>query len=53
MQITIKPDIERARDFLNALDPEETQFTIQTFDDNADRKDRSLAQMRHGTLACL
>jgi hypothetical protein len=50
MQITIEPDIQRARDFLNALDHEATSWTFQTFDDNADRKEKSLAQMRHGTL---
>src|SRR5262249_36747829 len=36
---------------LTALDPNTNQFTFQTFDDNEDRKDKSLARVLHGTLA--
>lgn len=34
--------------FLAALDREEAKFTFQTFDDNAERKDKRLARVRHG-----
>jgi hypothetical protein len=45
-----KPDRDEAERFLNALDPTAMAFTFQTFDDNADRKDRALAQILHGAL---
>jgi RecA-family ATPase len=40
-----------AERFLAALAPGATRFTFQTFDDNKDRKDGSLARVIHGTLA--
>lgn len=36
--------------FLRALDPTATSWTFQTFDDDAERKDRNLATIRHGTV---
>jgi DNA primase RepB-like protein len=39
-----------ARRFLTKLDPDATSFTFQTFDDNAKRKDKTLARILHGTL---
>jgi hypothetical protein len=42
---------EQTQRFLNALDDRTDQFTFQTFDDNRDRKDRTLARVLHGTLA--
>jgi hypothetical protein len=37
--------------FLACLDPEATSFTFQTFDDNAERRDKTLARIFHGPLA--
>jgi AAA domain/RepB DNA-primase from phage plasmid/Primase C terminal 2 (PriCT-2) len=39
-----------ARRFLAKLDPDATYFTFQTFDDDAKRKDKTLARILHGTL---
>jgi putative DNA primase/helicase len=47
---TIEPDREAAERFLSVLDPSTLNFTFQTFDDNADRKDKTLAQILHGSL---
>ena len=41
---------EEALKYLELLDPTTNSFTFQTFDDNYDRKDRSLAKLMHGTL---
>src|SRR2546430_12265163 len=43
-------DLREAERFLNLLDEGATEFTFQTFDDNADRKDRKLTHILHGTL---
>jgi hypothetical protein len=45
-----KPDRDQAERFLHALDPGATRFTFQTFDDNQERDDKSLAKIHHGTL---
>jgi hypothetical protein len=42
-------DLKAAERFLAALDPT-GKFTFQTFDDNADRKDKDLVSVRHGSL---
>jgi hypothetical protein len=47
---TLIPDLTVANAFLAALDPHGS-FTFQTFDDNKDRKDRTLAKIFHGTLS--
>src|SRR5262249_48442467 len=47
----LKPDRDEAERFLAALDPSTDRFTFQTFDDNKERKDKSLARVLHGTLA--
>jgi len=43
-------DDQQARRFLQALDPDEQVFVFQTFDDNANRKDRLLSRVMTGTL---
>ncbi len=45
----LNPDVAMARVFLDALDPAAT-FTFQTFGDDKDRKERSLARIFHGVL---
>ncbi|MEI4196442.1 phage/plasmid primase, P4 family, partial [Roseovarius sp. E0-M6] len=45
------PDFEEAQKFLDLLDNNATFWTFQTFDDDADRKSKSLARVLHGTLA--
>jgi len=50
MQKQNRPDMDQAAKFLEKLDPKATNWTFQTFDDNADRKDQSLARVLHGTL---
>jgi putative DNA primase/helicase len=47
----IAPDIGETRRHLAALDPLALAFTFQTFDDDAARKDASLARVLHGALA--
>jgi len=48
---TLEPDLEQARLFLKALTIEDDpKVTFQTFDDNADRKDKVLNKILHGTL---
>jgi hypothetical protein len=42
---------EQTQKFLNALDDRTDRFTYQTFNDNRDRKDRTLTRVLHGTLA--
>lgn len=51
MSLQLEADMEAAQRFLDLLDPDATSWTFQTFDDNADRKDKSLAKVLHGTLA--
>jgi hypothetical protein len=58
----LQPDLDQARRYLKALDPnadtqcllggddEEDGFTFQTFDDNKARKDRKMARVLNGTL---
>src|SRR5262245_25012556 len=41
---------DEAECFLSALDPNTDRFTFQTFDDNKERKDGTLARVLHGTL---
>jgi hypothetical protein len=50
---SLEPNRDEAERHLTALDPTTDRFTFQTFDDNQDRKDGSLAQVKHGTLASL
>jgi len=50
MLSNLAPDIEQAERFLSALDPQAESWCFQTFDDDPDRKDRSLARTMHGTL---
>lgn len=45
----LSPDRKEAQRFLDLLEPN-GQFTFQTFDDDADRHDTSLARVLHGTL---
>jgi hypothetical protein len=55
------PDRHEAERFLAALDPDTTQFTFQTFDDNKERREQkkqagkkdAFAKVLHGTLAQL
>jgi hypothetical protein len=47
---SLKPSYAEAKLFLQLLDPTTDRFTFQTFDDNDDRKDGSLAHIIHGTL---
>jgi putative DNA primase/helicase len=49
-KITLMPDRDAAGRFLAALDPAASQFTFQTFDDDADRRSRDLARILHGSL---
>ena len=44
-------DLDMAERFLKRLDPDAAFFTFQTFDDNQDRKSKSLVRVLHGTLA--
>lgn len=44
------PDISMASGFLELLELN-GEFSFQTFDDNKERKDKSLARVLHGTLA--
>ena len=46
----LEPNRDEAARFLALLDPATTHFTFQTFDDNKDRKDSTLAKILHGTL---
>lgn len=43
-------DLGIAKGFLNKLDPNTSNFTFQTFDDNKDRKDPKLIRILNGTL---
>jgi hypothetical protein len=43
----MKPDYAQAREFLKLVDPAAKQFTFQTFDDDVERADRSLARILH------
>jgi hypothetical protein len=45
------PDLDEAERFLKRLDPSAVAFTFQTFDDNPDRKDETLAAHTHGSLS--
>jgi AAA domain/Primase C terminal 1 (PriCT-1)/RepB DNA-primase from phage plasmid len=44
---------EDAQRFLNVLDDRTARFTFMVFDDNQSRKDKRLANIRHGTLDAL
>jgi hypothetical protein len=44
------PDRAEAARFLALLDPTATKFTFQTFDDNKNRKNPTLARILHGSL---
>jgi putative DNA primase/helicase len=46
----LKHDYSETRRFLNLLDPDTLDFTFQTFDDNAERKNKALARISHGWL---
>lgn len=43
-------DLTEAARFLHALDPAVTTFCFQTFDDDVNRKDGTLARVLHGSL---
>lgn len=46
-------DLDQAREFLSAItsaDPKDNQISFQTFDDVQDRKDKTLARVKLGTL---
>ena len=43
----MKPDLKAARSFLKEIDPAAKTFTLQTFDDNPERKDEKLARVLH------
>jgi hypothetical protein len=43
-------DKEMAKNYLSALDPTTDRFTFQTFDDNKERGDETLARVLQGTL---
>jgi hypothetical protein len=45
------PDRDEAAHFLALLDPGAVRFTFQTFDDDKDRKLKSLARIIHGSLS--
>jgi hypothetical protein len=47
---TLPLNRDDAETFLDALDPAARFFTFQTFDDNAERKDKQLTRILHGTL---
>jgi RecA-family ATPase len=42
--------LDEAHRFLGLLDPNATEFTFQTFDDNKERKDPALIRVLHGSL---
>ena len=44
------PDLDMARRHLLLLDEDEEKFVFQTFDDNKERKNKSLISIFHGTL---
>jgi putative DNA primase/helicase len=44
-------DDDEAQRFLTLLDPDAESFTFQTFDDNKNRRDKTLTRVLHGTLA--
>ncbi len=48
---TTETDKSEATRFLSLLDPGTDQFSFQSFDDNADRKDGTLARTLNGTIA--
>ena len=45
----LNPNFDLAQRFLDALEPN-GKFTFQTFDDDQDRKDKSLTRQFNGTL---
>jgi hypothetical protein len=47
---SLAPDRNEAARFLALLDAAATRFTFQTFDDNKDRRDKTLARVLHGSL---
>jgi AAA domain/RepB DNA-primase N-terminal domain/Primase C terminal 1 (PriCT-1) len=44
---TLEPDLREAQRFLTLLGEDLDNWTFQTFDDNTERRDRSLAQVLH------
>ena len=46
---SLNPSFDVAQRFLDALEPN-GKFTFQTFDDDQDRRDKSLARQLNGTL---
>ena len=46
----VDPDIKETKRFLSLLDDQAISFSFQTFDDDADRKDRSLTRQIHSPL---
>lgn len=48
--MSFQVDEQQARQFLSALAPDESVFVFQTFDDNKDRKQRSLSRVFTGAL---
>lgn len=44
------PDLDQARRHLTLLDEDATNFVFQTFDDNPERKDKTLTRILCGTL---
>jgi putative DNA primase/helicase len=50
MQPQHLPNLDQSQNFLECLDCNATTWTFQTFDDNAERKDKSLARIFNGTL---
>lgn len=49
-QPSVTPDKEAARAFLNALDAKAGYWCFQTFDDNADRRDKELTDQKHSDI---
>lgn len=50
MSKPLSPDLKLAEKFLQFIDSNSDQHTFQTFDDNADRKDKSLNRIFNGTI---
>ncbi len=50
MTIVTRPNYQITHDFLTVLGNGETRFTFQTFDDNQERRNSSLARVFNGTL---
>ena len=50
-EVDLTPNLEEAEKFLHLLDPNTQSFTFQTFDDNKQRKDPTLARVLTGSLS--